>query len=231
MRKSVIEVKNLTKYFNKSKILDNISLSVENGEVFCLLGPNGSGKTTLVNCLLSLLKPQKGEVQLLNGSADAKREIGLIMEDDGFYRDMSVEKNLQIICLMKNIDFKVIPGLLEKVLLTGHRKKRVKKLSQGMRKRLAIASSLIGDPQLLIWDEPYNSLDPPGFQFMRDLISELHSEGKTIFICTHLLDEVKRTATRVGLIYRGQLKAVYCNNEIEKKFETIDNFFFHHVPV
>lgn len=228
----MIEISNLNKYFNNSIILNQVSLSVDRGDVFCLLGPNGSGKTTMINCLLSLLKPQKGEIKLF-GQEDiisAKKRIGVIMEEDGFYRDMSAEKNLKVVCLIKSVSLEVIPALLEKVGLTDQRKKRVKKLSQGMRKRLAIASSLIGDPELLIWDEPYNSLDPLGFQFMRNLIVELQSNGKTLFISTHLLDEVQKSGTKVGLIYNGQIKEVLKNQEISDKYKTMDNFFFSNMP-
>lgn len=227
----MIELQKLNKSFGKSKILDNISLSVDHGDVFCLLGPNGSGKTTMINCMLSLLKPQSGTIRLFGQEniITAKKRIGVIMEEDGFYRDMSAEKNLRVVCLIKGISFDVIPELLEKVDLTEHRKKRVKKLSQGMRKRLAIASSLIGDPELLIWDEPYNSLDPLGFNFMRDLISELQAKGKTIMISTHLLDEVQKSGTKVGLIHKGQIKEILDKQQIDKNYGSMDKFFFHNI--
>lgn len=227
----MIELRKINKSFGKSKILDNISLSVDHGDVFCLLGPNGSGKTTMINCMLSLLKPQSGIIRLFGQEniITAKKRIGVIMEEDGFYRDMSAEKNLRVVCLIKGISFDVIPELLEKVDLTEHRKKRVKKLSQGMRKRLAIASSLIGDPELLIWDEPYNSLDPLGFNFMRDLISELQAKGKTIMISTHLLDEVQKSGTKVGLIHKGQIKEILDKQQIDKNYGSMDKFFFHNI--
>ena len=227
----MIELQKLNKAFGKLKILDNVSLSVDHGDVFCLLGPNGSGKTTMINCILSLLKPQSGNIKLFEQEniIAAKKRIGVIMEEDGFYLDMSAEKNLKVVCLIKGVSFDVIPKLLEKVDLTEHRKKRVKKLSQGMRKRLAIASSLIGDPELLIWDEPYNSLDPLGFKFMRELISELQAKGKTIFISTHLLDEAQRSGTKVGLIYKGQIKEILDKQQIVRNYGSMNEFFFHNM--
>lgn len=233
MLQNAIEIRALQKSFSNTPVLKGINLNVNEGEIFCLLGPNGSGKTTMINCMLSLLRPDGGDV-LLPGhkhNGNGRKKIGVIMEEDGFYRDLSVEKNLKVVCLIKGVGFEVIPDLLEKVSLTEHRGKMVKKLSQGMRKRLAIACSLVGDPALLIWDEPYNSLDPTGFQFMRNLIAELHQQGKTLFISTHLLDEVKRTATRVGLIYQGEMQEILTMPEILQKHTSMDNFFFHHVPV
>jgi len=228
----MIEIHNLNKSFGNSIILNQVSLSVGHGDVFCLLGPNGSGKTTMINCILSLLRPQSGYIKLL-GQEDiitAKKEIGVILEEDGFYRDMSAEKNLKVVCLIKGVSSEVIPALLEKVGLIKQRKKLVKKLSQGMKKRLAIASSMIGDPELMIWDEPYNSLDPLGFQFMRNLIEELKNNGKTILISTHLLDEVQKSGTKVGLIYKGEIKEVLNTQDIVSKYGTIDNFFFNNIP-
>ncbi len=228
----VFQVNNLFKKFGSFLALDDVSMSFDQGDVFCLLGPNGSGKTTLINCMLALLKPDKGEISFW-GSHDlvqVKQRIGVVMEEDGFLRDVSVEKNLKIVCLLKNASFEEVPVLLEKLSLLDHRKKMVKKLSQGMRKRLAIACSLVGNPDLLIWDEPYNGLDPTGFQFMRNLIQELKVEGKTILISTHLLDEVKRTATKVALMHEGKIKEVLLVKDVASKYGTMDEFYASHVP-
>lgn len=228
----MLEIQNLFKSFSGTEVLKDININIEKGDILCLLGPNGSGKTTIINCVLSLLMPDRGNIRLNNNTnlQTGRQKTGVIMEEDGFYRDLSVEKNLKIACLIKGVDFSVIPGLLEKISLTEHRKKLVKKLSQGMRKRLSIASSLVGNPELLIWDEPYNGLDPTGFQFMRKLIADLNQNtGKTIVISTHLLNEVERTATKIGLIYKGEIKEVLTLEAVRTRFGTVENFYFNYV--
>lgn len=230
---SNFKVENLTKKFGSFLALDDVSISFDQGDVFCLLGPNGSGKTTLINCILGLLKPENGLIEFL-GSINTeliKNKVGVVLEDDGFFRDLSVEKNIKIVCLIKSVSFDKIPAILENVSLLEHRKKMVKKLSNGMRKRLAIACSLVGNPELLIWDEPYNGLDPTGFQFMRNLIRDLKMQGKTIMISTHLLDEVKKTASKVGLISDGRVKEILSTEDISLKYKSMDDFYMHHVSL
>ena len=230
---SNFKVENLTKKFGSFLALDDVSLTFDQGDVFCLLGPNGSGKTTLINCILGLLRPENGLIEFLGSSNTEliKNKVGVVLEEDGFFRDLSVEKNIKIVCLIKNVSFDEVPALLENVSLLDHRKKMVKKLSHGMRKRLAIACSLVGNPELLIWDEPYNGLDPTGFQFMRNLIQDLKMQGKTIMLSTHLLDEAKRTATKVGLISDGRVKEILSTEDISLKYKSIDDFYMHHVSL
>ena len=231
MKGDIIRFSSLSKKFREFNVLKNVTLSVDHGEVFCLLGPNGSGKTTMINCLLSLLNPESGSIEVFGSEniQEGKRRIGVLLEDDGFYRDMNAENNLKVICLIKGADFSSIPEILKKFGLYEHRKKKVNKLSQGMRKRLALASSLIGDPELIIWDEPYNGLDASGFNFLRGLIKELNEKGKTLFISTHLLSEVEKTSSKIGLIFQGEMKETLTINEIIKKYESIEGFYFNHI--
>lgn len=230
-KSQIIQIDNLTKMFGSFRVLNNVSLSLDQGDVFYLLGSNGSGKTTLINCLLAVLEINSGTIQFFGNYdfADIKKRIGVVMEEDGFLRDLSVEKNMKIACLLKEVSFSEIPFLLKLVSLDKHRNKMVKKLSQGMRKRLSIACSLVGNPDLIIWDEPYNGLDPTGFQFMRNMIKQLSEDGKTIFISTHLLDEVYRTANKVALIYNGKIQEVISVSKIETKYGSIDEFYSRYV--
>lgn len=231
MESGAINLRAITKSFGQFKVLDNVTLSVDHGDIFCLLGPNGSGKTTMINCILSLLEPDSGSIRIF-GSDDltqAKKSIGVLLEEDGFFKDLNAWENLKVICLIKGIGFNVIPLLLEKFDLLAHRKKKVSKFSQGMRRRLALASSLIGDPDLVIWDEPYNGLDPSGFRFLRDLIMELKEKGKTLFISTHLLDEVMKTSGRVGLIFQGEIREVIPIDKLTVKYKSMEDFYFHHI--
>jgi ABC-type multidrug transport system ATPase subunit len=228
----ILGIINVSKKLDSVLILNDITLNIDQGNVFCLLGPNGGGKTTLINCILALLKPDHGEISIFGNQnlIDCKKRMGIVLEEDGFLGDLSVEKNLRIICCLKNTSSQEIPLLLEKFSLLEHRKKMVKKLSQGMRKRLAIASSLVGNPEFLIWDEPYNGLDPGGFKLIRNLIQDLNYQGKTILISTHLLEEVKKTATNVGLIHNGKLKEILDLKQIIEKYGTLEQFYLHYVP-
>lgn len=223
----MLQIKNLNKFYHKFQALKDVSFSIETGSIFCLLGPNGSGKSTLVNCLLSLVK-YTGQISYGTGNNCSSKKIGLIMEDEGFMRDMSVFKNLLVTTILKKAPLSEINNLIELAGLEKHNNKRVKKLSLGMRKRLAIANSLIGNPDFLIWDEPFNALDPDGFIFIRKLITDLNQQGKTILICTHLLNEVERIADSVGLIHEGQLLASMDKKEISEKFGTIENYYLHY---
>jgi ABC-type multidrug transport system ATPase subunit len=227
-KKPAIVVRGLSKRFSGKSVLDNAMLTIEEGDIFFLLGPNGSGKTTLINCLLSLVHPDKGEIIVLGSEhlEKAKIRTGIVLEVDGFFGDLSVEKNLQITALIKGEKPEVIPELLHKVDLYEHRNKRVRKLSQGMRKRLAIACSLVGNPDLLIWDEPYNGLDPEGHRFLRELIKALHENGKTLLISTHLLDEAKKSAKTVGILNSGSFREIIQVSDLNTRFDSIDEFYF-----
>jgi len=218
---------NVNKFYNKFHALKDVSFNIETGKVFCLLGPNGSGKSTLVNCLLSLLK-YSGQINYDTESNFSHEKIGIIMEDEGFMRDMSIYKNLVVTSILKRAPLSEIEDLIELVGLKDHKNKSIKKISMGMKKRLAIANSLVGNPNFLIWDEPYNALDPDGFIFIRKLIEDLNKQGKTILICTHLLDEVERMADHVGLIFQGQLLSVMHKNEISKKYGSVENYYLHY---
>ena len=224
----MLEIVNINKSFGSFRVLREVSLEINEGKVFCLLGPNGSGKTTIVNCILSLLN-YSGEIKIGNKMQYSRKNIGIILEEEGFFRDISIFKNLVISSLVRESPVDNIDPLLKMVGLDRFKKRKVRKLSSGMKKRLAIADSLIGDPELLIWDEPFNSLDPEGFIFIRDLIARLTQKGKTIVLCTHLLDEVEKVAEEVGLLYNGELLAQMTLKEILEKHESVESFYFHYI--
>lgn len=223
----MITIEHVIKNYGKAHILKDVSLQVRKGRILFLLGPNGSGKSTLINCILSLVK-YGGAIRYNNFT---KKDIGLILEDEGFCKDLNIYKNLRIDSMVKKGDVSAdeLNHLVTKVGLGGQEKKLVKKLSMGMRKRLSIASALINDPDILIWDEPYNSLDPEGIIFLRELIISLNKKGKTLIICTHLLDEVEKTADDIALIYNGKILSVMEKNEIMQQFDSLENFYLHHI--
>lgn len=202
---TVIEAVGLTKQFGKKTAVNKIDFKVNKGEVFGLLGPNGSGKTTTLSMMLTLLKPTSGSIQLF-GSNDltaALKRIGVLLESANYYPELSAEKNLLITSHIKGVDKKKIDEVLEKTGLTENKKSKVKTFSLGMKQRLSIAAALMSDPELMIFDEPTNGLDPQGIAEMRQLIGELAKEGKTILIASHLLSEMEKICTHIAIMKSG----------------------------
>ena len=205
----ILETQNLTKLFGHRKAVDNLSLEIPEGSIFGFLGPNGSGKSTTIRMMTDLIRPEKGEV-LINGMSVQKHHqkalsgVGAFIERADFYKHLSARTNLEILARMDGNGFENIPIVLERVRLSDRADDKVKNYSQGMRQRLGIAQALLSKPKLLILDEPTNGLDPQGMKEIRDLVRELSSEGITIFISSHLLDEVQKICTHVAIIHLGQ---------------------------
>ena len=203
----ILELNNLTKHYKTVTALNNVSFSVPEGSVYGILGPNGSGKTTLLGIILDILKPSAGTFTLMGKSADAeiRKQIGTLLETPNFYHYLSGEKNLRIAAHIKGKGFNEIDNVLQKVNLYQRKQSKFNTYSLGMKQRLAIASCLLGDPQVLIFDEPTNGLDPNGIAEIRELIQRLAGEGKTIIMASHLLDEVEKVCTHVAIIKNGNL--------------------------
>jgi ABC-2 type transport system ATP-binding protein len=208
---TVIETHSLTKRFGARTAVDHVDLVVPAGVAFGFLGPNGAGKTTLIRTLLGLTEPSEGEVRLLGlPQPEERREalarVGAIVEEPRFHPHLTGTENLAVVAAARGRGASArIDGSLERVGL-GHRADdRVKDYSLGMRQRLGIARALLGDPALLILDEPMNGLDPAGILEMRHLIRSFVDEGRTVFLSSHLLDEVEKTADEVAIIDRGRV--------------------------
>jgi ABC-2 type transport system ATP-binding protein len=204
---NILELNSITKHYGTVTALNNVSFSVPEGSVYGILGPNGSGKTTLLGILLDIIKPSAGSFQLVGKPADAeeRKQIGTLLETPNFYHYLSGEKNLHIAAHIKGKGFNEIDNVLQKVNLYQRKQSKFSTYSLGMKQRLAIASCLLGDPQVLIFDEPTNGLDPNGIAEIRELIQRLASEGKTIIMASHLLDEVEKVCTHVAIIKSGNL--------------------------
>lgn len=207
---SVIETRGLTKRYGDVLAVDRISFSVEPGQVFGFLGPNGCGKTTTIGMLLGIITPTAGEVRLLGltgreGLHAARQKIGATLETPNFYPYLSGWDNLRIVANLKGVGHKTIEETLELVGLLARRKDKFQGYSLGMKQRLAIAATLLGDPQLVILDEPANGLDPDGMREIRELIVSLGERGKTVFVSSHLLNEVERTCTHVAILRKGTI--------------------------
>ena len=208
---TVIEANALTKRFGERAAVDSVDLTVPAGVAFGFLGPNGAGKTTLIRTLLGLTQPTSGTVALLGLPQPAKRvealaRVGAIVEEPKFHPHLTGRENLKVIAAARDQAAAArIPDSLERVGLAHRADERVKTYSLGMRQRLGIARCLIADPALLILDEPMNGLDPAGILEMRHLIRAFVSEGRTVFLSSHLLDEVEKTCDQVAIVDRGRI--------------------------
>lgn len=202
----VLSIKNLHKRYGKIHAVNDLSLEVEKGSVFGILGPNGSGKTTTLGIILGVINSDKGDFSWFgnkNSKEDRKR-IGAILEQPLFYPYLSAEKNLMIVSKIKGVDPGDIDRVLKTVELHERKHSKFRTYSYGMKQRLAIASALLGNPEVLIFDEPTNGLDPQGIAEIRDLIIKIAARGITIILASHLLDEVQKTCSHVIVLKKGQ---------------------------
>ena len=206
-----VETHGLTKRFGKNVAVDDVELLVPRGCAFGYLGPNGAGKTTLIRVLLGLTRADAGTMSLLGYPVPRRRaaalaRVGAIVDEPRFHGHLTGRQNLQILAAAREPAAKDRIGpSLERVGILHRADDRVSKYSMGMRQRLGVAACLIGDPQLLILDEPMNGLDPAGMQDMRDMILSLVAEGRTVVLSSHLLDEVERTCDAVAIVDRGKV--------------------------
>ncbi len=205
---SIVAVHHLEKNYGKKEILKDFSLIVQKGEIYVLLGKNGAGKSTLFKILTGLSKVSNGSITILNEDKDlekVKSKIGSNINEPVFYEHLSAVGNLEIHCDYMESPKKRIPEWLKVVGLAVDNDRPVKEYSLGMRQRLVLARSLVHDPELIIIDEPLNGLDPRGIKQFRELIEELSLLGKTIIMSSHILTEVESVATRIGVIFDGEL--------------------------
>lgn len=201
----ILEVKDLTKKF-KQIAVNHISFDVERGNVYGLLGPNGSGKSTTFGMLLSTINPTSGSWKWFGKEGtdtDTLKKIGAIIEQPNFYPYLSAEKNLKIVAEIKGVPEKRIDEVLAVVNLLSRKKDAFRTYSLGMKQRLAIASALLANPEVLILDEPTNGLDPEGIIQIREIISSIAKSGTTIIVASHLLDEIEKICSHVIVLKHG----------------------------
>ncbi|MBB4804975.1 ABC-2 type transport system ATP-binding protein [Chryseobacterium defluvii] len=206
----VLSVKNLTKKFKRVAV-NNISFDVERGNVYGLLGPNGSGKSTTFGMLLSTINPTEGEWYWFGQKGtdpDTLKKIGAIIEQPNFYPYLSAETNLKIVAEIKGTPYVRIDEVLKTVGLFERKKDVFRTFSLGMKQRLAIASAMLNNPEVLILDEPTNGLDPEGIIQIREIISNIAKQGITIIIASHLLDEIEKICSHVIVLKEGN--SIYC---------------------
>ena len=206
MSEEVLAIENLTKVYGKLKAVNDLSITIEKGNIYGILGPNGSGKSTTLGIVLDAINATSGSFKWF-GKTPTKTErkrVGAILETPVFYPYMSGLKNLEIIADIKGVSYNQIPGVLEKVDLLKRKKSAFKTYSLGMKQRLAIAAALIGNPEVLILDEPTNGLDPQGIAEIRNLIRKIAKDGLTIVLASHLLDEVQKVCSHVVVLEKGK---------------------------
>ena len=207
----VLRTRNLTKQYGQRLAVNNLNIEVRRGEVYGFLGPNGAGKTTTIRMALGLITPTDGAVEILGHDVASQRavilpRVGALVETPALYLYMSGRNNLRAIAsALGGVPESRLDAVLDLVGLRGRDGDRVKTYSLGMKQRLGVAMALLQDPDLLILDEPANGLDPAGIVEMRDLMRRLAAEGKTVFISSHVLTEVRQICTRVAILNLGQL--------------------------
>lgn len=213
---SILSIRSLTKFYGRIRALHQVSFEVPAGSVFGVLGPNGSGKTTLLGVVMDVLRANEGTYSWFGEppSGKQRQKIGCLLETPNFYHYLSGERNLRIAAAIKGHGTKDIDRVLEMVKLSDRRHSLFSTYSLGMKQRLAIASCLLGDPSVLVFDEPTNGLDPVGIAETREMIRHLAKEGKTILLASHLLDEVEKVCTHVAILQKGQLLMAGDVNEV-----------------
>ncbi|MFN2388205.1 MAG: ABC transporter ATP-binding protein [Actinomycetota bacterium] len=215
---AVIEVEGLRKEYRRIRggttvAVDGLDLVVPEGGVFGFLGPNGAGKTTTIRCLLGLVRPSAGRCRLLGADCATRLHevvgrVGSIVEAPALFPGFSGRRNLELLARVDGIGRDSVERMLERVGLADRAHHRVKTYSMGMRQRLGIAAALLKDPEVLILDEPANGLDPAGIKEVRDLLRGLGREGRTVFVSSHILGEVRQTCDHVAILARGRCVAL-----------------------
>lgn len=202
---TILLIEHLSKRYGKIEAVKKLSIEVTRGQVFGILGPNGSGKSTTLSITLDLVKADHGKFSWFGEepSNECRKRIGAVIETPNFFPYLSPVRNLKIVADIKDLDYSDIDRVLQLTGLYERRNTRFKTFSFGMRQRLAIASALLGNPEVLILDEPTNGLDPQGIAQIREIIQLVASQGTTIIIASHLLDEVQKICTHVAVLNKG----------------------------
>lgn len=202
----ILTISNLTKKFGSLTAVDNLSFTIEKGNVYGILGPNGSGKSTTLGIVLNVVNKTSGDFHWFDGNTsthEALKKVGAIIEHPNFYPYMTAVQNLELVCKIKEVSEDKITEKLNLVGLLDRKDSKFSTFSLGMKQRLAIASALLNDPEILILDEPTNGLDPQGIHQIREIIKKIASTGTTILLASHLLDEVEKVCSHVVILRKG----------------------------
>ena len=216
-----VETRGLTKQYGDKAVVKDLQLKVEEGSIYGFIGRNGAGKSTTLKMVSGLASPTRGEVWLYGKPVSdpvVRRRLGVLIESAGLYPNMTARQNVIMKAKCMGLaEEKSVDGVLELTGLADTGKKQVKHFSMGMKQRLGVALALLGNPDLLILDEPINGLDPEGIRELRELVLKLHEEGKTILLSSHILGELSKIATHYGIIKGGELMEQITRSELEEK--------------
>jgi len=231
-----IQFTNLTKLYNNGRGIDDLNLTVKQGEIFGFLGPNGAGKTTVMKLMTGLVQPTLGEVRIFGASVQhqfvqAMSHVGCLIETAESFHYLSAYENLSLSAsFYEHVDAQRIHECLELTGLSQYAHEKTKKFSLGMKQRLGIANALLSNPKLLILDEPLNGLDVQGMLDMRYLIKKLSEEhGTTFFISSHLIHDVELTCNRIGIVLNSRLVSADTTDDILKNFSSLEQYFINEV--
>lgn len=205
---TILSINNLNKKYGNLHAVKNVSLEIHKGNVYGILGPNGSGKSTTLGIVLNVVNKTSGDYSWFGGTMathDALKKVGAIIERPNFYPYMTAQENLELVCKIKGTNYSKVQEKLEVVGLLDRKDSKFRTFSLGMKQRLAIASALLNDPEILILDEPTNGLDPQGIHQIRDIIRLIASQGTTILLASHLLDEVEKVCSHVLVLRKGEI--------------------------
>ncbi len=205
----ILSIQGLSKSYKSVRAIRNLSLEISEGQAYGILGPNGSGKTTTLSIVTGIIRQDEGSFSWFGVAPEAgqRRSIGSLIETPHFYPYLNLEKNLRIICDIKRMDYHDIHRVLQTAKLFERRKSKFSTLSLGMKQRLGIAAALLGDPRVLVLDEPTNGLDPEGIAEVREVVLEQVKQGKTLILASHILSEVEKICNHVAILKKGELLA------------------------
>jgi ABC-2 type transport system ATP-binding protein len=225
---SIINVSHISKRFGETQAVNDLSFEVKPGEIFGLLGPNGAGKTTTIRMILDIFEPDSGEISVLGGpmNEEKKNHIGYLPEERGLYQDIPLERCLTFLATLKGMDESLatlkLKDYMEQFDLYEYRDKKVKELSKGMQQKAQLITTLVHDPEIVIIDEPFTSLDPVNTEMVKDILEMKRDEGKAIIMSTHQMNQVEELCDRILLIDHGQRVLYGTLREIQNNFSSQD---------
>jgi ABC-2 type transport system ATP-binding protein len=226
---NVVEVSRVSKSFKGVKVVDSVSFNIGQGEIFGMVGPNGAGKTTTIRMLMDIIKPDSGEIKILGEPINEaiKNRIGYLPEERGLYRKLTVSESLSYLAALKNMRRRLAreraEELLKRVNMLPHKDKKTEELSHGMGQLIQFVATILHNPELVVFDEPFVALDPVNTQLLKELILELRSQGKSVILSTHMMNQVEELCDRILMIDKGQavlygslaeIKSRYRNNSV-----------------